>query len=301
MTPMRGVIAAVATPVGADGRLNVKTFEQLIDMLFASGVDGVCLGGATSEYPNVAVADRRAAIEAAAPRVPRDKTLLVAIGAPSFRQAVELGRCAQAAGSRAVLLPMPMFFRYEQHDLQAFAIEVSRALAAPVLLYDLPDFTNGLDPATVITLLNEERFIVGIKDSSGVIEHLSAYATGRGAGDWTLLVGHDQLLLDGLRAGWNGTVSGIACFCPELPLAIYRSCANGDIDGARTLQALLDEVVVQLGALPAPWGVRIALEVRGFDMGPLPLPLSATRREQVDRYRDWLPGWMKKIRVAVEN
>src|SRR4051794_9168506 len=127
---MQGVIAAVATPVDAEGRLSVEAFERLIDMLIDSGVDGVCLGGATSEYPNVGVSDRRAAIETAAPRVPRDRTLLVAIGAPSFRQVVELGRCAQEAGSRAVLLPMPMFFRYQQHDLQAFSSEVSRALAA---------------------------------------------------------------------------------------------------------------------------------------------------------------------------
>jgi 4-hydroxy-tetrahydrodipicolinate synthase len=298
---MNGVIAAVATPVDRDGRLNVKTFERLIDMLIGSGVDGVCLGGATSEYPNIADADRRAAIEAAAPRVPRDRTLLVAIGAPSFRQVVDLGRCAQSAGCRAVLVPMPMFFRYEQHDLQAFSIEVSRALAAPVLLYDLPDFTNGLQPETVITLLNQERFIIGIKDSSGVTEHLSAYANARGAGDWTLLVGHDELLFDGLQAGWNGTVSGIACFCPELPLAIHRSCTRGHIDRGRKLQALLDEVVVQLGALPAPWGVRIALELRGFDMGPLPLPLSDVRRQQIERYRAWLPGWLEKVRVALES
>src|SRR6476661_3337020 len=253
---MKGVIAAVATPVDADGRLNVKTFERLIDMLIGSGVDGVCLGGATSEYPNVAVADRRAAIEAAAPRVPREKTLLVAIGAGSVRQVVELGRCAQAAGCRAVLLPMPMFFRYQQHDLAAFSYEVSRALAAPVLLYDLPEFTNGLEPSTVIALLNQEQFIVGIKDSSGSVDHLSTYAAARDGRDWTLLVGHDQLFFDGLRVGWNGTVSGIACFCPELPLAIDRGFARGDFERARALQTLLGEVAAELGELPVPWGIR---------------------------------------------
>jgi len=295
---MTGVIAAVATPVTASGGLHVATFERLIDFLLESGVDGICLGGATSEYPNTQIADRRAAISAAARRLPVDRTLLVAIGAPSFRQVLELGESARDAGCRAVLLPMPMFFRYEQHDLQAFSVEVSRALAAPVLLYDLPDFTNGLEPATVISLLTDERFIVGIKDSSGVPEHLSAYAGARRARDWTLLVGHDGLLLDGLRAGWNGTISGIACFCPELPLAIYRSCARGDVERARNLQVMLDEVIVQLGALPAPWGIRIGLEVRGFDMGPLPLPLSAPRREQVDRYRAWLPGWLNTVSAA---
>lgn len=298
---MTGVIAAVATPITASGGLHVATFERLVDFLIESGVDGLCLGGATSEYPNTPVADRRAAISAAARRLPADRALLVAIGAPSFRQVLELGESARDAGCRAVLLPMPMFFRYEQHDLQAFAVEASRALAAPVLLYDLPDFTNGLDPATVIALLTDERFIVGIKDSSGVPEHLTAYATARAARDWTLLVGHDGLFLDGLRAGWNGTVSGIACFCPELPLAIYRSCTRGDIERARSLQALLDEVIVELGALPAPWGIRIALEVRGFEMGQLPLPLSVARREQVNRYRAWLPAWMNKVSAAVRG
>jgi 4-hydroxy-tetrahydrodipicolinate synthase len=296
---MRGVIAAVATPVDANGRLYVHTFERLIDRLIESGVDGVCLGGATSEYPSVAVDDRKAAIEAAAPRVPRDRTFLVAIGAPTLRQVVDLGLSAQRAGCGAVLLPMPMFFRYQQDDLRAFAVEASRALAAPVLLYDLPEFTNPLEPETVIALLNDERFITGIKDSSGARAHLPAYAAARNGRDWTLLVGHDELLFEGLSAGWNGTVSGIACFCPELPVAIYRSHVAGDGQRARDLQTLLDEVIVQLGTLPAPWGVRVALDLRGFDMGPLPLPLSAARREQVNRFREWLPGWLDKVTLAV--
>src|SRR3954469_18327256 len=132
INPMKGVIAAIATPIDADGRLNVKEFERLIDMLIDSGVDGVCLGGATSEYPNVAVTDRRAAIDTAAPRVGRDTTLLIAIGAPSFHQVIELGEAAADAGCGAVLLPMPMFFRYQQHDLEAFSVEVARRLRSPV-------------------------------------------------------------------------------------------------------------------------------------------------------------------------
>ena len=298
---MNGVIAAVATPIGADGRLHVGTFERLIDMLIESGVDGVCLGGATSEYPSVGADDRKIAIDAAAARVPRDRTLLVAVGAPSFRQVIELGEAAHEAGCRAVLLPMPMFFRYEQHDLHAFSVAVTRSLRAPVLLYDLPEFTNALEPATVIDLLQSEASIVGIKDSSGVSDHLASYAAARDGRDWTLLVGHDGLLFDGLRAGWNGTISGIACFCPELPLEIYRNCARGAIDRARDLQSLLDEVVVQLGTLPAPWGIRLALEARGFAMGPLPLPQSDMRRQQVTRFREWLPGWTDKVESLITD
>ena len=298
---MTGVVAAVATPVAPNGALHVATFERLIDFLIESGVDGLCLGGATSEYPYIDVPDRKLAMGAAARRLPMDRALLVAIGASSFRQVLELGESARDAGSRAVLLPMPMFFRYEQHDLEAFAIEVNRTLRIPLLLYDLPDFTNGLEPATVIRLLEHEELIAGIKDSSGTVENLDYYAGARASRPWTLLVGNDRLLSAGLRAGWNGTVSGIACFCPSLVLGIHRSWTRGDTARAAHLQTLLDEAVLQLDTLPTPWGIRVALEAQGFSMGPYPLPLSPVRRERVARFREWLPGWMDRVRSSVSG
>lgn len=296
-----GVIAAVATPVAPNGALHVATFERLIDFLIESGVDGLCLGGATSEYPCVAVPDRKLAIGAAARRLPLDRALLVAIGASSFRQVLELGECARDAGSRAVLLPMPMFFRYEQHDLEAFSIEVARTLRISLLLYDLPDFTNPLEPATVVSLLENHDLIVGIKDSSGTVGNLVYYAGARAGHSWTLLVGNDRLLFAGLKAGWNGTVSGIACFCPSLVLAIHRSWTRGDHGRAAHLQTLLDEAVLKLDTLPTPWGIRIALEAQGFTMGPYPLPLSQVRRDRVTSFREWLPGWTDRVRASVSD
>src|SRR5687767_7122084 len=164
---MKGLFAAVATPVDGDGRLDLAALDRLIEFLLAAGVDGICVGGATGEYPHFQIRERAQVIRRAAERLPRNRALLVGIGAPSARRVIKLGRLAAEEGSEALLLPMPMFFRYEQDDLRAFCVHVSRELAAPCLLYDLPDFTNGLAPATVLSLLREEEFIVGIKDSSG--------------------------------------------------------------------------------------------------------------------------------------
>jgi hypothetical protein len=36
-------------------------------------------------------------------------------------------------------------------------------------------------------------------------------------------------------------------------------------------------------------------------MGPLPLPLSQVRREQVSRFREWLPGWFDRVRSSVSG
>jgi 4-hydroxy-tetrahydrodipicolinate synthase len=294
---VKGVFAAVATPTSDDGRMNVAVFERAIDFLIGAGVHGVCLGGATSEYPRTDIADRKAAIDAARARLPDGRLLLVGIGAATTRQVLELGDHAFSAGAEACLLPMPMFFRYAQSDLRAFCAEVSRTLRGPCLLYDLPDFTNALQPDTSIALMRDEEFITGIKDSSGSVGNLTAFAGARDDRGWTLLVGHDRLVADGLNTGWDGTVSGVAGFCPELPLAIYDSVVRGDGPAATAMQAFLDELLVQFAALPTPWAVRIGLEVRGFPMGPLPLPLSAERSRDVDAFRAWVKDWLDRVRA----
>jgi 4-hydroxy-tetrahydrodipicolinate synthase len=289
---MTGLFAAVATPIHDDGRFDEAGFDRLVDFLVDAGVDGICIGGATGEYPHFETAERKAVIRRAAERLPRDRTLLVGVGSSSMRGTIELGQAAVAAGSRALLLPMPMFFRYEQEDLQAFATHVSRALRTPCLLYDLPDFTNGLSPATVLGLLRDEEFIDGIKDSSGHEENLTTFAGARQDRAWTLLVGDDRLLNAGLQAGWDGGVSGVAGCCPELLVAMVRSFQEGRAGETSRLQALLDELIVRLSVFPTPWGIRVALEARGFPTGPLPLPLTPARRQQILEFQVWLRAWI---------
>ena len=277
-----GLFAAVATPIHADGRTDLGTFDRLVDLLVDAGVHGICIAGATGEYPHFETADRKALIRRAAERLPRDCALLVGIGAPSMRHAIELGETAANAGSRALLLPMPMFFRYEQQDLQAYCAHVSRAVRAPCLLYDLPDFTNGLAPETVVNLLRNEEFIVGVKDSSGKVENLTAFAQARAGRAWSLLVGDDRVQHAGLQAGWDGGISGVAGFCPELPVAIYQSFVDKQLDEAARLQGLLDELISHIAPFPTPWGIRIGLAARGIPQDRSaardPYPTKADRR-----------------------
>jgi 4-hydroxy-tetrahydrodipicolinate synthase len=289
---MTGLFAAVATPIADDGRFDEAGFDRLVDFLVGAGVDGICIGVATGEYPHFETADRKAVIRRAAERLPGDRALLVGVGSSSVRGTIELGETAVAAGSRALLVPMPMFFRYQQEDLQAFAAHVSRTLRAPCLLYDLPDFTNGVSPATALALLRDEEFIVGIKDSSGREQNLETFAGARQGRGWTLLVGDDRLLHAGLRAGWDGSISGVAGCCPELLVAIVGSVRNGRPADAARLQALLDELIVRLSVFPTPWGIRIALEAREMPTGPLPLPLSPARVQQIREFQTWFRAWV---------
>ena len=295
--PVGGLVAAVPTPIHDDGRLDLPAFDRVVDFLVDRGVSGICIAGATGEYPHFETADRQALIRRAAARLPADRALLVGIGAPSIRLVLELGEAAMTAGSRAVLLPMPMFFRYEQQDLEAYCAHVSGALRAPCLLYNLPAFTNGLELPTIVSLLRSGAFI-GVKDSSGEVAHLSALSRERGPEGWSLLVGDDRLLLAGLQAGWNGAISGVAAFCPELLVAIHRSVNRKELDEAARLQRLLDELLSRLAPFPTPWGIRIGLAARGYPTGPLPLPLTPARQRQTAEFTAWLHEWLARTDLA---
>jgi 4-hydroxy-tetrahydrodipicolinate synthase len=159
-------------------------------------------------------------------------------------------------------------------------------------LYNLPDFTNGLAPATVLNLLRSEPFIAGIKDSSGNVENLAAFAHARGTQPWTLLVGDDRALNKGLQSGWDGAISGVAAFCPELLVAVYRSFVEKRFDESLRLQGLLDELISQIAPFPTPWGIRIGLAARGMDTGPLPLPVTPARQRQIAAFQEWFPAWL---------
>ncbi len=296
--PLTGLFAAAVTPRTASGAIDSDAFARLLDLLLGAGVDGVCLGGATAEYAHATRQEREALIKQAARRV-GSRTLLVGVGAASPADVVPLGLASFSAGARAVLLSMPLFFRYAQEDLAAFCRTTAAAVGGPVLLYDLPDFTTPLATATVLELLSEDSSIAGIKDSSGQRDRIATLAEARGSRPWRLIVGDDNVLPEALAAGWDGAVSGCAGLCPELLVALTRAGREHDQAAVAPLYALLRELIAKMSGFPTPWGIRLGLQARGIDVGPPPLPVAPSRVPQMREYAAWLPGWLDRVRAAV--
>src|SRR5215470_9994327 len=96
---LSGLFAAITTPRTERGALDFNTFDRHLDLLLEAGVHGICLGGATSEYPAVTTDERQQLIRRAAGRLPEGQTLVVAIGAPTLPEVLNLAACAFDHGS----------------------------------------------------------------------------------------------------------------------------------------------------------------------------------------------------------
>lgn len=291
---LSGVYAALITPVDDQGQPEREALLHLVDFVVERGVDGICIGGGTAEYPHFSLEHRKLIVEYVARHLDGHIPFVTSIGAPTMRGVLELGEHALRAGSSSLLVPMPFFFRYGQEDLAAYVREVVRSLDAPCILYNLAAFTNPLDPETSLSLLHAQPNLIGIKDSSGDRQALRTIQEGRGDAPFALMVGSDGLFLDALNAGWDGGISGIASCCPEVLVALYAHHRAGQVDEARRCQNLLDELVTMVDRLPFPWSIRLAADVRGFPNGPLPYPLSEERRAQAAELRKDYVAWFDK-------
>ena len=85
------------------GRVDLTTYDRLVEFLLAAGVDGVVAGGATGEYPHFQMRERAELVRRAAGRLPRNRRLVAGIGGASMRRVVKLGRMAIDAGAEARL------------------------------------------------------------------------------------------------------------------------------------------------------------------------------------------------------
>jgi 4-hydroxy-tetrahydrodipicolinate synthase len=287
---VRGVSAAVLTPRLVDGSVDTISLRNLLEFLLDKGISSFALNGATGEFCITTSTQLRTLLKTAKEVAGNAAEFLCGVGAPDSAGSIKFARIAQEAGVKALLLPMPYFFPYQQGDLEQFSRSVAAATSLPLLLYNLPQFTSGLEKETVHTLITEVPNIVGIKDSSGsldILRHLSE----QGA-DACRIVGDDSMLSAALRAKvLDGVISGVACAVPELTLALYqRGEQDGSAEFSQATQAL-DELIAQLGGFPTPWGLKWIAQARGILQATFPLPNSPARIAQGREFERWFQGW----------
>jgi dihydrodipicolinate synthase/N-acetylneuraminate lyase len=299
---LSGVFGALPTPFGDDGRPDLESLDPIVDFLVASGLDGLCVGGATGEYVACSVEDRAHLFRRVAERAKGRVPLIYGVGAGTTSQVICLAEVAAECGGIAVLVPPPFYFQYRPKDLVDILREVSANLPLPVLLYYIPQFTGRFDLREALRLIESTPNIAGIKDSSGSRKNLPLLARAKARFPMLYFSGDDALLFEAHRHGADGAISGVAAACPELLVAIEKAHRAGRRDRAKALQALLDEFIAQASAFPTPWGIKLALEARGFRVGPLSWPAGARMQSRMAKFREWFAPWMAHcLKVCSED
>lgn len=289
-----GVYAAVVTPRTEAGEIDEAAFAGELEFLLGKGIQGFAINGATGEFCLTTEAEFARLMAVAAETLAGRGSFLAGIGSAGTAVSIRLGNVAAKAGAAAMLLPMPGFFPYAQADLKAFIRAVAAGVDAAVLLYNLPQFTTGLEVETSVELIGSCPGVLGIKDSSGSLATVRRLTT---EGWGVRLIGNDEVLAQALEEKvLDGVVSGVACVLPELITRLYQVGSTDAGSGEfREPAQLLAEFIEQLGVFPTPWGLKIIAEARGMMKASYPFPLSPEREQQRAAMLAWFAANQSRL------
>jgi 4-hydroxy-tetrahydrodipicolinate synthase len=295
---LQGIYAALLTPRHAESDLDLSGLSRLVEFLAQHEVCSYALNGATGEFCLTTPKELRA-LFGAVHKVAGDRAhLLCGVGAAGTTEAVELAKIAQEEGSCALLVPAPYFFQYQQDDLEAFFENLASTVRLPVLLYNLPQFTTGLEVETACRLIHNVPNIIGIKDSSGSLDILRALTQQNIPA--CRIIGNDGALVAALQEQiCDGVVSGVACVLPELIQSLYNGVDDQGPAQFHLAARLLDEFIVRIDTFPTPWGLKWIAEARGILRASFAQPVSTRRKMQSAELIGWFRNWQASLPVRI--
>lgn len=277
---LRGILLPFPTPFDSSGKVDHAALNSNIEKWNQAGVRGYVALGSTGERVHLSEREALEVIEAARGVVPDEMLLIAGAGQAGVRESVEEVKRVAGAGTDAVLLITPHFYRpvMTQDVLINYYKAVADASPVPVLLYSMPDLTGiAIAPETVARLAEHEN-IVGIKDSSGDIIRL-AETIRLVPEDFAVLTGNGALLFGALTAGVCGAILAVGCVAPRVTVDIYRAVEAGDYKRARELQRRLTPLARAVTVRFGIGGLKAAMDILGYAGGFVRAPLQDASEE----------------------
>ena len=177
MSKFHGVMTASVTPMCADGSLDVKAVEALMDYYAENEITGVLWPSSTGEYFAMTNQQRRDCVKAAASHNPKGLTILANISEGSLAQAMENARAMADNGADAVVLMPPQFHHHTQDELVDYYTYAADHSPLPLMIYNhMTRLPSKVEIPTVMKLKDHPN-LFGIKDTHNDAARLMTLST----------------------------------------------------------------------------------------------------------------------------
>ena len=283
----QGSLVALVTPMREDGTIDEGSMQRLIDFHVDNHSDALIAVGTTGESATLNEEEHclllRRTVEMAAGRIP----VIAGTGANSTREAIDLTRCAEAAGVDACLLVTPDYNKPTQEGLYPHHKAVAEAVAVPQILYNVPGRTAvDMLPETVERLAPIDN-IIAIKEATGDMDRARRLIAS--CGDrLDIYSGDDATAMELMLLGGKGNISVTANVAPQAMHDMCAAALAGDRETASAintpLQALHESLFVESNPIPVKW----ALSEMGLIPAGIRLPLTPLASEYHETVRQAL-------------
>ena len=262
-TLQSGIYPPLPTFFDARDELDLVTFRRHIQRLSETGIAGYVVMGTNGEAVHLTSDERVQLIETARDSASENIPILAGCGEQSTRGTVANCHLAERAGASAALVLPPFYFksRMDSHALLAHYRSVADASPLPIVIYNMPGSTAGLDlDEATISALAEHPNIAGVKDSAGNMAKL-AQIVDKAPAHFRVFAGSAGYLLPALTVGAAGAVAALANVFPHEVCQLQSLFTAGRLEEARRLQARLAPANTAVTTTYSVPGLKAALEL----------------------------------------
>ena len=293
MAIFKGAGVAIVTPMTETEEVNYPKLAELLDYQIENGTDAIIICGTTGESSTLTHEEHLEAIRFTVEHVAGRVPVVAGTGSNCTRTAVYLSQEAEKSGADGLLLVSPYYNKATQKGLAAHFKTIADSVKLPVILYNIQGRTGvNIAPETLAWLAKNVENIVGVKEASNSITQVAKIAQ-LTDGALDIYSGNDDQIVPILSLGGVGVISVLSNIAPRETHDIVAKYLAGDVEGSRDLQLKALPLVEKLFCEVNPIPVKAALNMMGWEVGPVRMPLTVMEEEhqrqlkaEMDRYNE---------------
>jgi 4-hydroxy-tetrahydrodipicolinate synthase len=231
----QGVIPAITTPFKPDLSVDADLLVKQVDALVRAGCTGIVALGSLGEGGSLSFDEKKAVLRLCKEALAGRASLVAGIAALTTAEAERLAELGAEQGADGLMVLPPYVYKGDWRETRAHFEAVIAETALPCMLYNNP-IAYGTDvlPEQLLELASALPNLVAVKESSADVRRVSAIRAL--AGDrLAILVGVDDLIVEGIAAGAVGWIAGLADALPEESVRLFDLARAGKADDARAL------------------------------------------------------------------
>ena len=255
---IRGPYAVLMTPFSGDV-VDKESFIKQIKRINGTGVSGFVVNGSTAEFIHLSIEEQIELINLVAMYKDDDMGLIVSACTGNYVDTITLAEHAKIVGADAILVCPPYYFKYSAKEREEYFFKVADLSPVPVILYNVPFFTQELEVDVIYNLFKHHN-IIGIKDSSANMKRIMHLISKSKGDEVSILTGTDDILTAALFAGCAGSFTAFAAIFPEKVAELYREFNAGNYERAKEIQEEFMSSLREADSETFPVGYKHLLE-----------------------------------------
>ena len=223
----RGVIPAITTPFNAHGSVDHAFLAEHARWLIAEGCTGIVALGSLGEGATLSFEEKRAVLDTLVRALDGRAPVAAGIAALSTAEAVRLAQSAEQAGCEGLMVLPPYVYSTDWREMGAHVSAVLGATSCSCMLYNNPiAYKTDFLPAQVAELAAAHANLHAVKESAGDVRRVTAIRHLLGA-RLDVLVGMDDVLVEGIAAGAVGWIAGLVNALPRESVRLVELARRG--------------------------------------------------------------------------